>query len=187
MIGSRMREARELCNLSQIAAAKRFGYANSSKLAKVEKATDTKSVPLWLIIRASEVYEVSIDFLFGIMDDWETGARMMQEREVSTWLFDAFDTARQRDMETLKKLHDRLQAMSEYTNHMIQANENVSAALDMFIEMNKGFDDYPGGARLVRSIRLITDATKLAKLKLDRFKTECVLAAGDTRQLSLLI
>ena len=64
-IGARMRQARELCNLSQSAAAKRLGYSNSSKLSKVEGATDTNSVPLWLILRAAKVYEVSIDFLFG--------------------------------------------------------------------------------------------------------------------------
>ena len=54
-IGARMRQARELCNLSQSAAARRLGYANPSKLSKVELATDTNSVPLWLIVRAARV------------------------------------------------------------------------------------------------------------------------------------
>lgn len=63
-IGARMREARELCNMSQSAAARRLGYSNPSKLSKVEGATDTNSVPLWLIVRAASVYEVSIDYLW---------------------------------------------------------------------------------------------------------------------------
>lgn len=52
-IGARLAEARELCNMSQSVAAQRLGYSNSSKLSKVEGATDTNSVPLWLIVRAS--------------------------------------------------------------------------------------------------------------------------------------
>ena len=112
-IGARMRQARELCNLSQSAAAKRLGYQNPSKLSKVELATDTNSVPLWLIVRAARVYEVSVDFLFGATDDWEVGARMTQERETSAWMFDAWEKARQRDMETLKRLHDRVQTLTE--------------------------------------------------------------------------
>jgi hypothetical protein len=45
-------------------------------------------VPLWVILRAAKVYEVSVDFIFGVTDDWETGSRMTQEREVSAWLGD---------------------------------------------------------------------------------------------------
>lgn len=79
VIGTRLREARELCNMSQSVAATRFGYANSSKLAKVENATDTNSAPVWLILRASEVYEVSVDYLLGAGGywcwDWEEAKR----------------------------------------------------------------------------------------------------------------
>ena len=112
-IGARMREARELCNMSQSAAARRLGYSNPSKLSKVEGATDTNSVPLWLIVRAASVYEVSIDYLFGCSDDWEAGSRMTQERETSAWLFDTWEKARRRDMETLRKLHNKVEAMEE--------------------------------------------------------------------------
>ena len=38
VIGTRMREARELCNMSLSEASKRLGYANPSKLSKVELA-----------------------------------------------------------------------------------------------------------------------------------------------------
>ncbi len=48
-IGERLRVARELNNLSQSEAARRLGYANPSKLSKIEAAADTNSVPLWLI------------------------------------------------------------------------------------------------------------------------------------------
>ena len=186
-IGARMRQARELCNLSQSAAAKRLGYSNSSKLSKVEGATDTNSVPLWLILRAAKVYEVSIDFLFGATDDWEVGARMTQEREVSAWLFDTFDKLRQRDMETLKRLHDRVQTLTDAVAVMLAASEDASVALARFAELNPDFEDMPGGARLLSAVGRASGAAKGAKAKMARFRVECSLAAADTHQLSLAL
>lgn len=186
-IGARMRQARELCNLSQSAAARRLGYSNPSKLSKVEGATDTNSVPLWLIVRASSVYEVSIDFLFGVTDDWELGARMTQEREVSAWLWDAMEKARLRDMATLKKLHDRLEAMGEAVSLMLTSADEVGAALARFAELNPVFEDMKAGGRLVGAVERATDAAKSAKAKMTRFRVECNLAAAETNQLSLAL
>jgi len=186
-IGARMRQARELCNLSQSAAAKRLGYSNSSKLSKVEGATDTNSVPLWLILRAAKVYEVSVDFLFGVTDDWEVGARMTQEREISSWLWEAMEKARLRDMATLKKLHDRLEAMGDSVGAMLTAGEDVGAAMTRFMELNPIFEEMPGGARLLGAIERSSASAKGAQAKMARFRVECSLAAADTHQLSLAL
>jgi len=186
-IGARMRQARELCNLSQSAAARRLGYSNPSKLSKVEGATDTNSVPLWLIVRAAKVYEVSIDYLFGASDDWEAGARMTQERSVSAWLFDAMEKSRLRDMETLRRLHDKVTAMEEGIAAMLAANVDVGAALTRFAELNPGFEEMRAGSRLVGAVERASDTTKHAKSKMDRFRVECALAAADSHQLSLML
>lgn len=186
-IGARMRQARELCNLSQSAAAKRLGYSNSSKLSKVEGATDTNSVPLWLILRAAKVYEVSVDFLFGVTDDWEVGARMTQEREISSWLWEAMEKARLRDMATLKKLHDRLEAMGDSVGAMLTAGEDVGTAMTRFMELNPIFEEMPGGARLLGAIERSSASAKGAQAKMARFRVECSLAAADTHQLSLAL
>ena len=186
-IGSRMRAARELCNLSQSAAARRLGYANPSKLSKVELATDTNSVPLWLIVRAARVYEVSVDFLFGATDDWEVGARMTQEREVSAWMFDTFDKLRQRDMETLKRLHDRVQTLTDAVAVMLAASEDASVALARFAELNPAFEEMRAGSRLVSAVERASDSAKAAKTKMERFRMECAVAAPQTHQLSLAL
>ena len=186
-IGARMRQARELCNLSQSAAARRLGYANPSKLSKVELATDTNSVPLWLIVRAARVYEVSVDFLFGSTDDWEVGARMTQERETSAWLFDAIDKFRQRDMETLKRLHDRVSVMQEAVAAMLESSDDVSAALARFAELNPEFEEMRAGSRLVAAVERSSAAAGNAKGKMTRFKVECTMAAQQSPQLSLAL
>lgn len=186
-IGARMRAARELCNLSQSAAARRLGYANPSKLSKVELATDTNSVPLWLIVRAARVYEVSVDFLFGATDDWEVGARMTQEREVSAWMFDTFDKLRQRDMKTLKRLHDRVQTLTDAVAVMLAASEDASVALSRFAELNPAFEEMRAGSRLVSAVERASDSAKAAKTKMERFRMECAVAAPQTHQLSLAL
>lgn len=187
IIGARMRQARELCNLSQSAAARRLGYANPSKLSKVEGATDTNSVPLWLIMRAARVYEVSVDFIFGATDDWEVGARMTQEREVSAWMYDTFDKLRQRDMETLKRLHDRVQTLKDAVAVMLALSEDANVALSRFAELNPAFEDMRAGARLVAAVERVNDAAKSAKTKMERFRMECSVAAPQTHQLSLAL
>jgi transcriptional regulator with XRE-family HTH domain len=172
-IGVRMRAARELCNLSLMAAAKRLGYSNPSKLSKVELASNSKTVPLWLLVRASREYEVSIDYLFGITDDWEIGARMTQERETSSWVFNAWERTRQRDMTILKQLNDRIQVIGEAMATMLEANSEAMYALNRFSELNPKFQDMKSGGRLINSVERAYDAANAVKNKMTKFKMEC--------------
>ena len=89
IIGCRMREARELCGYSQAKAAELIGYKNSSKLAKIENASDTKSVPIGTLRRAAEIYNVSLDFLFGISDIPDR-AKMIEREQIviANWIHD---------------------------------------------------------------------------------------------------
>lgn len=176
-IGARLREAREIAGMSQSEAARLLGYANSSKLAKVEMGTDTNSVPLWLIKRASRLYEVSIDFLFGESDDWELSARACQERDVSKWVFDAWNEARQRDMEILRKLNMRFDGLSESIVKSISASEDVRAAWDKLVRLNPKFEEeIRGGGSLFSAIERLMAISGESKARLSRFKMECKLS-----------
>ena len=168
-------------------AAERLGYSNSSKLAKVEGGTDTNSVPLWLIIRAARLYEVSIDYIFGESDDWELSARMCQERDVSKWVFQAWEVARQRDMDVLKRLNNRLESMDTSINSMLATSDELTAAMRRFIELNPEFEEnMRGGSRLVASVERVSETVKGAKAKMERFRRECSVVAAETPQLELL-
>lgn len=186
VIGERMRAARELCNLSQSAAAKRLGYANPSKLSKVEAATDTNSVPLWLIRKAAEVYEVSVDFLFGFTDDWEVGARMTQEREVSAWLAKALSDGRERDLLALKQLNDRLSVLRESVGVAHAMAREADAALERFSELNPEFvEDMRGGARLMNAVKNAVASAHQSSGKLAKLKLECKDAAKNEGQFTM--
>lgn len=185
-IGQRLKQAREMCNLSQSAAAERMGYANGSKLSKIEGATDTNSIPLWLIARAAKYYEVSIDFLFGASEDWETDARMTMERETSAWLFEKMQTARLRDMDALRKLHDRLEMLSFAVQSANAHAEKLEEAFALFKKLNPQYDDdLLGGAKLQNTIEKSIEAARAAQTKLKRYKLECKLASSNPNQKGL--
>ena len=168
IIGARLREARELCDMPQSVAAKRLGYSNPSMLSKVEGATDSNSVPLWLIVRASRLFDVSIDFLFGTSDDWETGL----QRPVQAWLLDTWQAARVRDLAELEKLHRRVAAVSALLPVIADESERTAEAIRRFAEINPGFDDMRGGAPLAAAAENLTRHARDANATIQRFRIE---------------
>lgn len=165
-IGQRMREARELCNLSQTAAAKRLGYSNPSKLSKVESATDTNSVPLWVIVAAARVYEVNIDWLFGVSNDWEIGS----PRGTTSWLLDRWEEARERDLLALDKLNTRVTAVAEAVGAMVAASRRMGDSLSAFRARNGEFDDMPASAPVVHRLARLEAAAREAEVRMRKLR-----------------
>jgi len=167
-IGARMKEAREMLNMSQLEAAQRLGYANSSKLAKIEHASDTNSIPLTVVQRAAQLYDVSVDFLFGLSEDWEPGVR----RETSSFLLRAWEESRRRDMESLNRLYRRVQAVAGVIDEMVSGSNEVAAALRSVRERGGEFDELPAGNRLLCAIERQTETARQAEGGLRRFRAE---------------
>lgn len=179
LIGQRMREARELCNLSQQEAAKRLGYRSGAKLAKVENVTDIRSVPLNLIINAARIYDVSADYLLGLSDDFESEERLNVERHITDWMVRTWEDARLRDIQAVRLLHAKIQAVDSATGAMVGASHEVGTALERFIERNPGFEDMPAGARLVSKVERASEAATNARERLRRIQFECSRAFGQ--------
>lgn len=166
-IGQRLREARELSNMSQSAAAKRLGYANPSKLSKIEAASDTNSVPLWLICGAARLYEVSVDFLLGQTDDWEVGV----PRGTQSWMLDAWDRMRQRDLLALDKVHREVVAVAGGTDAVLSAVRAVSLAVSAYVESNREeFENARGGAAVIYRLGQLEAAASTATVSLRKLK-----------------
>lgn len=187
-VGIRMKAARELCNLSLSEAARLLGYINPSKLSKVENATDTNSVPFWLIPAAAKLYDVSTDYLYGIADDWETGIRATTERGTSQWLFEVWDTMRRRDMEVLGRLHNRIEGVSDVVSAFVSAGREIHEAVQRFGDLNPKFsEDMRGSARVVAAAERVLNAANSGEAKMKRFRLDCQVASHDSSQLSLAL
>lgn len=185
-MGGRMKEARELNNLTQQSAALKLGYRNSSKLAKVENATDTNSIPLWLIHRASKLYAVSTDFLFGLNDDWEQSARLTIERQSGIWLNEQWERLRRRDMEVLQKFSARLEALDSTISNQFRLVKDLKEALMSFNSLNPEFEnDMRGSARLTSVVERLERSSQVAEAKLRKFRKECELANATNETLQL--
>lgn len=185
-IGVRMRLAREMCNMSMIVAAKRLGYSNGSKLSKVENSSDTNSVPILMLFRASRLYSVSIDYLFGVSSNWDVTEQMVKDRAVDTWMYEAMETSRKRDMGVLVMLHDKVTAMDDSINSMLASAGDTALALERFAELNIDFEDMRAGSRLVAAIENGVSAAKQAKAKMAKFHRDCAPAA-EPEQLAFAI
>lgn len=165
-IGERLRTAREMNLLSQSEAARRLGYKNPSKLSKCEGASDTSSVPLWLLVAASRMYSVSLDFLTGESDDFEPGhPRLAQE-----WLLDAWQVARERDLRALERVHLEVMTTTAMTAAVVAAVRGVGEALTVFRSRNEGFDDAPASAMLTGRVARLESAARDADMRLRKLR-----------------
>lgn len=180
-IGERLHYAREtLCNLSQQEAARRLGYSNPSKLSKIERATDTNSIPLWVIKKAAQIYSVSIDFLFGLTEDWEPSLRMSAERETAEWVFDELQRQRVQEIAVLDRINRQHVEIARAANTAFESAEKVEIALRTFREHNPTFDtDMLGSAKLVAAVTLNAENARNFRASFRRLKLERATAVNQ--------
>jgi transcriptional regulator with XRE-family HTH domain len=180
--GERMIKARELCGYSQQRAAELLGYANSSKLAKIEGATDTNSVPLWLIPKAAEVYQVSVDFLFGVSECWQRDPIAAQEQQVGQWLEARWQQVQETQDGAFKALHAKQSELSESIDRTQRRSKENLECLDHVRKHNKAFDDLRGGAKLLRLLAETAEDAMGLDYELEKLRTlsEAEQAVYDT-------
>lgn len=168
-VGARLRAAREMNNLSQSEAARRLGYSNPSKLSKVENATDTNSVPLWLVRDAARIYDVSVDYLFGLAQDWETGV----PRGLSGWVLDEWEHQRRRDAAALASLAARVDACVTLIPALAADAVAVRVALDRIAELNpESWPEIRGAGKLFTAIDGLEKSTAAASVAERRLRLE---------------
>lgn len=166
--GERMKEARELANMSQTTAAKLLGYETSSKLAKVESASDTDSVPWFLVYKAANLYDVSTDFLYGLSEDWERDVMVSQQRRVGAWLFDHWKKTETRHLTSFAALNKKLATLEKVTSRAIEYPREILQALVRFQERNPEFIDMPGGSMFVKLIHDSCNHATLSRSELEK-------------------
>lgn len=169
--GARLNEARELCNMSLSYAAEQLGYSNPSKLSKVENASDGYPIPLWLVVEASKLYEVSTDFLLGASGDWERSARMTQEREVSRFQAEKMEIEIRKACSTNYLLHDELAWASGTIVSMTFSMDEIAATLDRVKIINPElWQEVKGGVKLEEDVRKSLQVVEAARAGVKRYR-----------------
>lgn len=145
--GRRMKESRELCGYSQIRAAKLLGYQNSSKLSRVELASDGNSIPYWLPAKAAQVYQVSTDFLFGLSDTWENCHSAALQSQITC----AIQQSQSVQNNSIRLLYSHISGIESAVSINLKQTSEFKDLVTRFRCLNPGFDnELKLGAKLLR-------------------------------------
>lgn len=167
LVGGRLAEARELCKLPRHTAADRLGISDDL-LAKIESGVDVETIPLKLIRQASLIFDVSVDFLLGFSNDWETDPKTRQDREFAAYVHS--EQAQLFARWAVKQLHleRQVEALAAVVGTLPVEIEAIHESLAAFKTMNPDFDRLPAGSQLQYRIRKTHESAQAARRALMR-------------------
>lgn len=171
IIGHRLRESRRLCEHKTNQAAALLGVTPCD-LKNIEGVVDAGSLPLWLISRAAEVYCVPIDYLFGLIDDWDAadGEAFQSRNHLADLQRQQLEDFTKNAAELLQQ-HNRLIALNSAIAAFGMAVQYISEVFIQFRQLNPVvFDNMPGSARVLRQMKLAEELGGHATGALARYK-----------------
>jgi transcriptional regulator with XRE-family HTH domain len=168
IIGERMQEARELLQFTRSTASDLLGCA-IAELTNIEHCVDVETIHVLVIYKAAQAYDVSMDFLFGLSDDWERDPVVSQQRQFGAMVHDWHKnqlSALAVGMATKQRQQD---VLAYSVKNLIHGIDEINEAFLIFKEMNY-FDDLPAGSKLQYNIGNAVTHCNQAKRKLVRCK-----------------
>lgn len=171
IISHRMREAREdLCKHKLSDAAHMLGVSYKDLLS-YENAIGLKTIPVWVIKRAAEVFAVSADWLCGIVDDdWELCPEIRRQRDFLAIMERLHVESYSKTMATQLKHDKKLEVLSKTVTAMLPAIKAVDETIVRFWEINPEFNEMKGGASVLHKLDKAGKTAQVAKCQLTRFK-----------------
>ena len=169
-VSSRLAESRELCNHTQIAAAKLLGLP-AKEFKAIEAGLDIDYIPLWVIQKAAAVYDVSVDFLFGLNADWETGDIEIRKRRDFLAVMERMhiDSQAATIVKQIKE-ENKIQALTDAVAMLAPAMREVYEAVLRFWELNPAFEEMPGGSTVLYKLDQAEKKANAATAEMVRFK-----------------
>lgn len=171
ILAERLIEARHLCGHTAQQAAKLLGV-NADDLKKLENAVGIWRVPVWLIKKAAELYNVPSDFLLGLINEFDADdPEAFRGRDLLAAL-------QRQQLEYFTKtaneqinLDGRLKAVSIATVAFGMAVQQISEVFTQFRGLNYvAFDNMPGSTRVLRQIGIAEEMEGHATVLLTRYK-----------------
>jgi len=186
-VGARLREAREMACFSQQQAAKMLGYSNSTKLSKIESGKHSSQIPLWVLKRSAELYDVSLDYLTGVTETMERDEdKRSIGREMAVHMRESWERMRMRDVVVQGGVIERVKMLEDGLVLVDMEAKESQQAMSRFVALNeKTWLDMRGGTRLEAAIERTADAARHSRARVRRFRSENA-SAGGRSQLDLV-
>ena len=147
IIAGRLLSSREINGFSQTDAAKKFGYSTPAQLSQWEQCR--RMPPLQMLVRASSVYRVSLDYIMGVSDEPDRDPASTERRQVLCGVEDAVKTATLEIYELAMRHIEQGGPTVEMSHSMLREGEQFHRAVTRFMEINKDkFEDMLGGSPL---------------------------------------
>lgn len=170
ILAARLRESRELCGYGLRQAAQLLSIAPED-LRIIEGATGVDYIPQWLIGRAAELYCVPVDFLFGLIEDFDANdAEVFRGRKLLAAL-------QRQQLEQFNKTASeqvrqdgRFKAVNTACVELCIRVQSITEAFTRFTQLNPRYEDMLGGASISRQIKLAEEVGLHAASALTRYK-----------------
>lgn len=143
LTGARLYTAREMLDITQEQAAKLLG--TSKQAVADSEAGKLNPLPLKLLRSAAELYHVSSEWLLGLSDDWERDPEAIKNRDFLSGLYSAH-------LKNYSELIARQDESDRLSAQAVSAIAEIIEAFESFHKLNPGFENMPGGARLLRAV-----------------------------------
>jgi len=180
-VSARLKEARELCGHTVAVASQLLGVSRED-LLRVESGVDIGRIPLWLIRHAAETYVVPSDYLFGLCDNFDgDDPEAFRERDFLASVQRLHVENYSRVIADQIKQNNRLKALNTAVASFGIAVQRINEVFERFTSLNPDFENMPGGAPLLRQIKIAEELGQHAACVLKRYKClpEYIAAHGD--------
>ena len=121
------------------------------------------------MLRASRAYDVSLDWLYGVSDDWERSSRMHKERKTAVWMFHHVERRNREQMEHMKRLYDQQEELERTLKEMVDTNRDMLAAAQQ-IMATPGFEGMRGSAPVAYHAERLEKHVRVAEATLERIR-----------------
>jgi hypothetical protein len=166
ILAARLRDSRELCGHGLRQAAQLLNVAPED-LRRIEGGVNVDHVPLWLVRSAAEVYNVPVDFLFGLIDDFDGGdSEVFRGRNLLAALQrQQLEESNTTASEQIRQ-DGRFKEVSTAVVELVMRVQSLSEVVNRFMQINPTFQDMAGSAPVLRQTKLAENAGLLATKEL---------------------
>lgn len=150
LVGDRVREARRLAGINQVALAERIGIT-AGHLAKLEAGQD--SLKAWQIRRVATACKVTTDFLLGHSEESELGEQSDTVRELLIQMGIASEEVRAKDVVENIRIQYALASVKALSGQYASVVQELEDAMERVEAANpKKWADICGGLRLASAV-----------------------------------